>query len=118
MAKKEATQTVIVVNHGGVHLRAATLLVSLARQFESTISVTKGSLTVDGKSTPLQLLALGADQGEKLAIKAIGEDADEAVDALVDLFAAHFEELSEDDPEEVGQGRSPDEGTTENGTNG
>ena len=116
--EKQATRTVIVVNHGGVHLRAATLLVNKARQFDSAISVSKGNQAADGKSTPLQLLALGADQGEKLEVTATGHDAEEAVDALADLFAAHFEEPSEDDPEEVGQGRAGEETTNENGAGG
>jgi len=99
MADKEATRTVRVVNPEGVHLRAATLLGNLARRFECDISVAKGNHVVDGKSTPLHLLALGADEGEVLMLKATGRDAEEALEALAKLFATCFKE-----PEEPSEG--------------
>jgi phosphocarrier protein HPr len=92
MTDNEATRTVTVVNREGFHLRAASLLVSSARRFDSTISIAKGNHVVDGKSTPLQLLGLGAGQGERLVLKAIGPDARDALDVLAGLFASHFEE--------------------------
>jgi phosphotransferase system HPr (HPr) family protein len=88
----KATRTVNVLNPEGLHLRAATLVVLLARRFRSDIALVKGGISADGKSTPLQLLGLGAEQGEQLALEAVGDDADEALEALADLFASGFQE--------------------------
>lgn len=114
----EATRTVTVMNREGFHLRAASLLVSSARRFDSAISIVKGNHVVDGKSTPLQLLGLGAEQGEVLVLKATGNDAHDALDALADLFASHFEEPPKDDHEEVSQSYPAEEGTGEDGSGG
>jgi phosphocarrier protein HPr len=112
-----ATRTVTVVNHEGVHLRAATLLGNLARRFDATISVAKGNLVVDAKSTPLHLLALGADHGEDLVLKATGDDAEEALAALAELFAACFPEPT--DPQQPATPPSPGrEKTAKNGPSG
>jgi phosphotransferase system HPr (HPr) family protein len=115
MKNKQATRTVTVVNHDGFHLRAAVLLITLARRFESAVSVVKGNRVVDGKSTPLHLLGLDADQGESLELRAIGPDADEALDALVELFASGFEESpSPGHPEKV----APSPGRRKRGRDG
>ena len=85
-----------VANREGFHLRAATLFVCLAQKFKSEIKVSKGNRSADGKSTALHLTGLGAFQGEKLAIKADGDDAEEAIAALAALFTPNF---GEDEPE-------------------
>jgi phosphotransferase system HPr (HPr) family protein len=90
--KTEATRTVTVVNREGFHLRAAMLLIALARRFDASIAIVKGSFRGDAKSTPLQLLGLGANQGDRVILEAVGDDAHDAVDALAELFASHFSE--------------------------
>jgi len=112
MGEVKATRTVAVTNSAGFHLRAATLFVNLARQFDSRIEVLKDAQRADGKSTPLQLTALGAWEGDRLVLEAFGADAAQAVDALVELFAANFDEEDEPDQQQVGQGR-PEEGSAE-----
>lgn len=92
MDDPRATRSIGVVNREGFHLRAATLLVKLARQFQSHIFLVKGSVRVDAKSTPLQLVGLGAYQGDQVLLEAVGEDAEEAIDAINELFASHFDE--------------------------
>ena len=92
MDETNTTRIITVVNPEGFHLRAATLLVRLSRQFESDISVIKGGLRVDAKTTPLQLLGLGAYQGDQITLEASGDDAEEAIDAVAELFASHFKE--------------------------
>ncbi|MBN1588330.1 MAG: HPr family phosphocarrier protein [Pirellulales bacterium] len=104
MTDNEATRTVTVINREGFHLRAASLLVNSARQFDSAISIVKGNQTVDGKSTPLQLLGLGAEQGEMLVLRATGHDAHDALDVLANLFASRFEEPPSNEHQEVNQG--------------
>jgi phosphocarrier protein len=65
----------------GLHARPAGQFVVLASRFRSEISVGRGSEWVDGRSV-LSLLSLAAARGTRLVIRAIGEDAEEAVAAL------------------------------------
>ena len=44
----------------------------------------------------LDLLSLGAAQGEKLKLEVEGEDAQDAMQAVLNLFAASFGENDED----------------------
>ncbi|TWU42886.1 HPr family phosphocarrier protein [Novipirellula artificiosorum] len=86
--------TVVVRNPQGLHARPADMLVRLAQQFESTIKIGKGGEHVDCKSI-LSLLTLGAAAGTELSVSAHGSDAETAVQAIVGLFEAGFEEMGE-----------------------
>ena len=101
MDEPGATRTVTVSNRGGFHLRAATLFSNLARRFECQIEVANGSKSTDGKSTPLHLLGLGAAQGDQLVLEAVGDDADAALEALVELIAHELFEEDEPNPSKV-----------------
>ena len=90
MAK--ATRTVTVANREGFHLRAATLFVCLAQNYNASVTVTKNDRVADGKSTALHLTGLGAFEGDQLLLEADGNDAEEALDALAALFTTHFGE--------------------------
>lgn len=92
MVECKATRLVVITNPEGLHLRAARAFVLCARRFDATIEVVKDCQRADGKSMPLQLTALGAGEGEELLLEATGCDAQQALDALVELFAANFEE--------------------------
>jgi len=85
------TRTVTVNNPEGLHARPAHMLVRLATQFESNILVGKDSELVDCKSI-LSLLTLGAAQGTELSITAQGSDAAEALDSIVQLIEAGFDD--------------------------
>ncbi len=118
MADNKVTRTVTVTNHEGFHLRAASLVMNLARRFESHVSIAKGNHTEDAKDTPLQLVGLDAHQGDALVLRATGPDADKALEALAGLFASEFEETSDGSHEEVSQGQAAEEGMNENGPGG
>jgi phosphocarrier protein HPr len=92
MDEVKASRVVVVCNEEGVHLRAASAFVKLARQFQSRVTVMKNHERVDGKSTPLQLTALGAKMGDQVLLEAEGPDAEEAIGALAALFANKFED--------------------------
>lgn len=85
------TRTVTVSNPQGLHARPAHLLVRLATQFKSNILIGKDSELVDCKSI-LSLLTLGAAQGTELSITAQGTDATEALDSIVQLIEADFDD--------------------------
>jgi len=79
-----------VASTHGMHARPATQFVVLANQYQSKIEVTKDDVTVDGKSVA-SMLTLGAEYGSELRIRADGEDALQAVAALVKLVATDLD---------------------------
>lgn len=80
-----------VPNPLGMHARPAAAFVKLAGRFRSSIRVTKGEVTVDGKSI-MGVLMLAAEQGSVLAIAAEGDDAVAATEALAALVRDGFGE--------------------------
>ena len=93
MAKPVHQTEVEVRNPDGLHMRPAMQFVDVASQFNSNIEVSNGEYTVDGKSI-MQVTMLAATCGTKLLIKATGEDAEEAVKALQELFGSRLEPQS------------------------
>ena len=65
----------------GLHARPAALFVQQAAGFSSTIRLTCGERTADGKSI-LGVLQLGASAGSTVEIRAQGDDAEDAAEAL------------------------------------
>ncbi len=86
--------TVRVVNQLGLHARAAAQLVKAAARFKSSIAINRidGRAEADAKSM-LSVLALAASRGTELEIVAVGLDSKDAIEAIVELFAAGFGEM-------------------------
>jgi phosphocarrier protein HPr len=82
---------VTVINQQGLHFRPADLLVRAANRFQSQIEIVKDGQSVDCRSI-MGILTLGAAQGVQLYLRATGEDAEEALASLVELFAQGFDE--------------------------
>ena len=80
-----------IVNQLGLHARPAAEFVKIANRFRSHIVVTKDELEVNGKSI-MGMMMLAAECGSALLIRADGDDAQEAVDALLALVARGFGE--------------------------
>ena len=75
-------QTSALVPEGvGLHARPAALFVQQAAAFSSTIRLSCGERTADGKSI-LGVLQLGASAGSTVEIRAEGEDAEAAAEGL------------------------------------
>ena len=90
----KASRETSVQNTLGLHARPAMMFVDLANQFQSAVTVYKGGEEpgeADGKSV-MQMIILAATEGTPLRIEADGEDADKAVDKLVELFDTKFGE--------------------------
>jgi len=81
-----------IVNRLGLHARAAAQLVRMANGFNSNVHLIKSSQSANAK-TIMEVLMLGAAQGEDLVIEAHGDDEKEAVDAIVKLIDDRFNEL-------------------------
>jgi phosphocarrier protein HPr len=82
VAEREAT----VGPEEGIHGRPAAQFIKTAKRFSSQIVVVKGDREVNAKSV-MKITGL-AKKGEKIIIRAEGEDAEEAVDALAELISA------------------------------
>lgn len=107
MGDVTATTTVTVINPQGLHARPAEMFVKRASQFRSRIEVIKDGECVDGKSI-LGILTLFAVQGTQLSIRATGDDAPEALQALAELFAEGFAERQVPDQTCNGSGLGAD----------
>jgi len=64
----------------------------LALQFAAHIEIVKDGERYNGKSI-LALMTLAAEQGTTLVLRADGPDAEEAVEALAELFGRGFDEM-------------------------
>ncbi|MHA1616132.1 MAG: HPr family phosphocarrier protein [Candidatus Njordarchaeales archaeon] len=89
--EKIAEARVKVLNKVGLHARPAVEFVKTAKKFKSKITVCKDGECGDAK-TLLQVLALDVQCGDEILIRAEGEDAKEAINALVTLIENKFGE--------------------------
>jgi phosphocarrier protein HPr len=85
------SKSVLIINTLGMHARAAAKFVHTASAYQSRISVTRGTRTMDGKSI-LGVLLLAAARGGEIVIAADGADEAEALDDLCGLVASGFGE--------------------------
>ena len=92
--KTTLTRELVVPNRSGIHARVSTMIVQRCRGFVSTISLRNGSTVADCRSV-LDLLSLGASNGTTVHLEATGEDAAEAINAIVAMFEARFNEDEE-----------------------
>lgn len=83
--------TLTVKHEAGLHARPASLFVQTAKRFQSDVKVKHGEREANAKSI-LNVLTLGAVQGAVVTIRAEGEDAQEALDALEELITSNFGE--------------------------
>ncbi len=74
-----------------MHARPAMAFVDVANGFAADVRVAKGSQEVDGKSI-MQMMMLAATQGTQLVVRAKGDDAPKALDALRQLVERKFDE--------------------------
>ena len=82
-----------LVNPHGLHLRPASKFVAVANRYSSDILVSvDGGDEGNGKSI-LDLSARAAEKGARIRIRTIGDDAEEALDALVGLVENGFDEM-------------------------
>src|SRR5262245_52843507 len=96
MSDVKVSRTVVVSNPQGIHARPADLIVRLVQQYQAKIEFVKDNHRVDGKSI-LELLTLAAEQGTQLVVEATGADAQQALEALAELFATNFAEYDKDE---------------------
>ena len=84
-------RTVEIVNKNGLHARPAAEIVKLSSKFKSEITIVRDDLEVNGKSI-MGVMMLAAEFGSNIVVRATGDDAEAAIDAIANLVAAKFGE--------------------------
>lgn len=86
-----ATAQLTIINKLGLHARAAAKLVSTAASFGSRVSVSANGQRVDGKSI-MSVMMLAAAKGTDIELECVGEDEQQALEAIVSLINNRFDE--------------------------
>ena len=82
---------VVIKNRSGLHTRPAAALVKTAAKFKAEFYILKDGMEINGKSI-IGVMTLAAEQGAKLLLQFVGEDEQEAAEAVVGLFERGFDE--------------------------
>ena len=87
--KEKSKDSFVVINEKGLHTRPSTELVKCATAFKSRVSLVYEDAVVNAKSL-LGILMLAAERGAKIEIEAEGDDAEDAVRAILALAENKF----------------------------
>jgi phosphocarrier protein HPr len=80
-----------ILNKLGIHARPAAEIVKAAGKFKSSITIVRDDLEVNAKSI-MGVMMLAAECGATIVLRAIGDDAEAALDALSAVIANKFGE--------------------------
>jgi phosphocarrier protein HPr len=80
-----------IINQLGIHARPAAEIVKTAGKFKSNIIIVRDDLEVNAKSI-MGVMMLAAENGATIVLRAIGDDAEAALDALTAVIANKFGE--------------------------
>jgi len=80
-----------IVNKLGIHARPAAEIVKTAGKFKSNITIVRDDLEVNAKSI-MGVMMLAAEFGSTIIVRATGDDAEAALDALCAVIANKFGE--------------------------
>lgn len=86
---RKATSAFVVLNDKGLHTRPSAEIAKCAAGFSARVFLSYRNYTVSAKSL-LGILTMAAERGAKIGVEAFGEDAEQAVDALVLLARNRF----------------------------
>ena len=87
----QAERSVQIVNEAGIHARPAAEIVKTAARFKSEIVIVKDGLDVNAKSI-MGVMMLAAECGSTVLLRADGDDAQAAIDAIAEVIASGFGE--------------------------
>lgn len=86
-----AQRKVTICNKKGLHARAASRLVQVACEYSAEVCLLFGDKRADGKNI-MSVMMLAASMGKEVVLEARGDDAEAALDSLVQLIEAGFDE--------------------------
>ena len=81
---EELSRVFVIPNENGLHTRPSSVLVKLVKEFNSKVTVAN----LDGKNEPvsatslMKIVALGAKKGSRLQFTAVGDDAEQVLNAI------------------------------------
>ncbi|MCT4564607.1 MAG: HPr family phosphocarrier protein [Maledivibacter sp.] len=84
-------KTVKILNESGLHARPAAVFVKTASKFKSEITIESKGVELNAKSI-MNILSMGAKQGDTIRIITDGPDEKEALEELVGLIESKFDE--------------------------
>jgi phosphocarrier protein len=84
-------KTVTIKNASGLHARPAGMFVKKASEFKSKVEIKAKDKVVNAKSI-MGIMSLGLGQGDTVTIVADGNDAEDAINELVELVESGFGE--------------------------
>ena len=84
-----ATANVTVPGANGLHLGPCSIIAQSVSALDCEIRIEKGDLTVNAKNI-FELVSLIAGEGTKLTVTANGDEAEMAIQTLVELFKSGF----------------------------
>lgn len=87
----DMVQNLTIKNKLGLHARAAAKIVELANSHRSKLFLKKDGQEVDGHSI-LSILTLACPKGSEIQARIVGEDSEQFMAALNDLFERRFGE--------------------------
>ena len=91
MSSQAVHRTIPIINKRGLHARAAAKFVNCAERFQAEIFVSRQGVEVPGRSI-MGLMMLAAAPGTEIEVRAIGSDAEQAIEALAALTKNKFDE--------------------------
>jgi phosphocarrier protein len=80
-----------ILNKLGIHARPAAEIVKAAGKFKCNITIIRDDLEVNAKSI-MGVMMLAAEFGAVVTLRAIGDDAEAALESLAAVIAAKFGE--------------------------
>ena len=80
-----------IENRNGLHARPAAEIVKAASKFRSEVTIRRDDLEVNGKSI-MGVMMLAAEYGTTIFLRADGDDAEQAIEAIAALVASRFGE--------------------------
>jgi phosphocarrier protein len=84
-------RSVQILNKNGLHARPAAEIVKISAKFQSEVTISRDGMDVNAKSI-MGVMMLAAECGATIQLKAEGDDADLALDALATLIQNKFGE--------------------------
>ncbi|MGC9367385.1 MAG: HPr family phosphocarrier protein [bacterium] len=84
-------QNLEVVNTLGIHARPAALIVKTVNNYNCSVFLEKDGIKVDAKSV-LGVMMLAAPKGSSITAEISGDDEQQCLEALEEIFAQGFNE--------------------------
>jgi len=81
---------IVIKNETGIHARPASLIVKEAQRFKADIVLIKNENEYNCKSI-MSILSTSSKKGEEMLLKATGEDAEAAIEAIGNLLESNLD---------------------------